>query len=101
MRELLIARGWLAIGFLGQGLFTLRFLLQWIASERARRSIVPQVFWWFSLAGGLVLFVYALHRRDPVFAVGQGSGLAIYSRNLFLIYRRRRVAGGAPASTSG
>lgn len=101
MKDLLISRGWLLVGFFGQGLFSLRFLLQWIASERARRSTVPQVFWWFSLAGGLVLFVYALHRQDPVFAVGQGSGLAIYSRNLFLIYRQRRVGGGSPSPASG
>jgi len=98
MKELLIARGWLVVGFLGQGLFTLRFLVQWIASERARRSTVPLMFWWFSLGGGLVLFAYALHRQDPVFAVGQGGGLAIYSRNLFLIYRQRRAAGGAPSA---
>ena len=101
MNELLIGRGWLIIGFVGQGLFSLRFLLQWIASERARRSTVPHVFWWFSLAGGLVLFAYALHRQDPVFAVGQGSGLVIYSRNLFLIYRRRRVGGDVPSTSGG
>jgi lipid-A-disaccharide synthase-like uncharacterized protein len=81
---------WIAIGFAGQALFTLRFLAQWIASERAHRSTVPVAFWWLSLAGGLVLFAYALHRRDPVFAVGQGSGLAIYVRNLVLIGRQRR-----------
>jgi lipid-A-disaccharide synthase-like uncharacterized protein len=101
VKDLLVSRGWLLVGFVGQGLFSLRFLLQWIASERARRSTVPQVFWWFSLAGGFVLFVYALHRQDPVFAVGQGSGLAIYSRNLILIYRRRRVGGGSPSPAGG
>ena len=81
---------WLAVGFAGQGLFTLRFIAQWIASERAKASTVPRAFWWFSLAGGLVLFIYALHRRDAVFALGQASGLAIYTRNLVLIGRPRR-----------
>ena len=68
---------WLVIGFAGQLLFTSRFLVQWIASERARRSVVPLAFWWFSLAGGATLLAYALWRRDPVFAVGQASGLFI------------------------
>ncbi|MFD1881939.1 lipid-A-disaccharide synthase N-terminal domain-containing protein [Paracoccus pacificus] len=76
---------WLAIGFSGQLLFTSRFLVQWIASERARRSVVPVAFWWFSLAGGATLLAYAIWRRDPVFAVGQASGLFIYTRNLMLI----------------
>ena len=78
---------WLGIGFLGQILFTSRFLVQWIASERARRSVVPLAFWWFSLAGGVVLLAYAIWRGDPVFAIGQGSGLVIYARNLILIGR--------------
>ena len=78
---------WLCIGFLGQLLFTSRFLVQWIASERARRSVVPLAFWWFSLAGGATLLAYAVWRRDPVFAVGQASGLLIYIRNLMLIGR--------------
>lgn len=81
---------WLAIGFAGQLLFTSRFLVQWIASERSGRSIVPLAFWWFSLAGGLTLLAYALWRRDPVFAVGQAAGLVIYARNLVLIGRQRR-----------
>ena len=79
---------WLAIGFAGQLLFTSRFLVQWIASERARRSIVPVAFWWFSLAGGATLLAYALWRRDPVFALGQATGLIIYLRNLILIGRQ-------------
>lgn len=83
---------WLLIGFSGQLLFTSRFLVQWIASERARRSIVPLAFWWFSLAGGATLLAYALWRRDPVFAVGQASGLVIYTRNLMLIGKDRRAA---------
>lgn len=81
---------WLAIGFAGQLLFTSRFLVQWIASERSGRSIVPLAFWWFSLAGGATLLAYALWRQDPVFAVGQASGLVIYVRNLMLIARSNR-----------
>lgn len=81
---------WLTIGFAGQLLFTSRFLVQWIASERSGRSVVPLAFWWFSLAGGVTLLVYALWRSDPVFAVGQASGLVIYGRNLVLIARHSR-----------
>lgn len=82
---------WLAVGFLGQLLFTSRFLVQWIASERARRSVVPLAFWWFSLAGGVTLLAYALWRRDPVFALGQGAGLIVYIRNLILIARGEKL----------
>ncbi|HEU4775081.1 MAG TPA: lipid-A-disaccharide synthase N-terminal domain-containing protein [Lysobacter sp.] len=82
---------WLVVGFIGQALFASRFILQWLASERARRSIVPTAFWYFSLAGSSVLLAYAIHRADPVFIVGQASGLAIYLRNLHLIRRRRLV----------
>lgn len=83
---------WLVIGFLGQALFSTRFILQWIASERAKRSVVPQAFWWFSLAGGLTLLAYAIHRRDPVFILGQAGGLFVYLRNLQFV---RRDAGEA------
>jgi len=75
---------WYVIGFLGQITFGSRFFVQWIASERARRVIIPKVFWYLSLLGGMALFAYALHRRDPVFAVGQGLGLVVYTRNLVL-----------------
>lgn len=81
---------WLGIGFLGQALFSARFLVQWLASERARRSIVPRAFWFFSLAGGATLLAYAIYRRDPVFIAGQGAGLFIYVRNLMLIRREIR-----------
>ena len=93
---------WLIIGFVGQALFTARFFVQWIASERARRSIIPHAFWFFSLGGGAVLLAYAIYRRDPVFILGQAAGLIIYSRNIFFITRDRRAtmattaAGGAP-----
>lgn len=83
---------WLGIGFLGQALFTMRFALQWLASERAKQSIVPVAFWYFSLAGGLVLLSYAIYRRDPVFIIGQGAGVFIYLRNLHLIRRQPRKA---------
>ncbi|QFT83930.1 lipid-A-disaccharide synthase [Halomonas sp. THAF12] len=83
---------WLAVGFLGQALFSARFLVQWLASERARRSIVPRAFWFFSLAGGVTLLAYALYRRDPVFIAGQGAGLFIYFRNLMLIRRETRFS---------
>ena len=76
--------GWYVLGFGGQLIFSSRFLLQWIASERARRVVIPQAFWILSLAGGVALFLYAIHKRDPVFAVGQLGGLFIYSRNLAL-----------------
>lgn len=83
---------WIAIGFFAQAMFTARFLIQWIASERAGRSVVPVAFWFFSIAGGSILFVYALSRQDPVFIAGQGAGLLIYTRNLVLIFRERRAA---------
>jgi lipid-A-disaccharide synthase-like uncharacterized protein len=90
---------WLVVGFLGQAFFSARFLVQWIASERARRSIVPIAFWFLSLGGGATLLAYALYRRDPVFIVGQGAGLFIYLRNLVLIYRESaRGAHGGPQS---
>jgi lipid-A-disaccharide synthase-like uncharacterized protein len=91
--------GWVALGFAGQIFFTARFLVQWIASERAGRSVVPLAFWFFSIGGGLLLFIYALSRRDPVFILGQGMGLFIYVRNLMLISRERRRMAAAPAES--
>jgi lipid-A-disaccharide synthase-like uncharacterized protein len=88
-----IPTGWLLLGFLGQAAFSARFLIQWLASERRRESVVPVTFWWLSLAGGALLLAYALHRRDPVFVLGQSAGLVVYLRNLALI--RRRPQGGA------
>ena len=86
---------WLAIGFGAQAMFSMRFILQWLASEKARRSVVPDTFWYFSFVGGLMLFIYAVYRMDPVFILGQGSGLFIYARNIYFIRRTRREA--APA----
>ena len=80
---------WVAIGFAGQALFSARFLVQWLASERAKRSVVPHAFWFLSLAGGGTLLAYALYRQDPVFIAGQGASLFIYARNLVLIRRER------------
>ena len=91
---------WLAIGFVGQLFFSGRFLVQWIASERARRSIIPTAFWLFSLGGGVTLLAYAIWRRDPVFIVGQGAGLAIYLRNLWFIREEKqaKLGGAGPAT---
>jgi lipid-A-disaccharide synthase-like uncharacterized protein len=86
---------WLGIGLLGQALFSARFLVQWIASEREKRSVVPLHFWYFSVGGGLTLLAYAIYRVDPVFILGQGAGLFVYARNLYFIYRSpARVAQG-------
>jgi lipid-A-disaccharide synthase-like uncharacterized protein len=76
---------WLTIGLLGQALFSARFLVQWIASERSRRSVVPTMFWYFSIGGGVTLLAYAIHRLDPVFILGQAAGLIVYARNLYFI----------------
>jgi lipid-A-disaccharide synthase-like uncharacterized protein len=78
---------WLVIGGIGQVLFTARFLIQWIASEIRKKSVVPKAFWWFSIAGGLVLLAYAIHKEDPVFILGQAGGLVVYLRNLIFLRR--------------
>ncbi len=85
-------RVWLAIGFLGQACFFTRFLIQWIASERRQRSVVPVAFWYLSIAGSLIVLSYAVWRRDPVFIVGQSVGLVVYFRNLVLLSREKRGA---------
>ncbi|MEZ5795569.1 lipid-A-disaccharide synthase N-terminal domain-containing protein [Albidovulum sp.] len=82
---------WVAFGLLGQLMFTGRFIVQWIASEKARRSVVPLAFWYLSMAGGLILLAYAIYRRDPVFVLGQSLGVFVYTRNLWLIYRAGRA----------
>jgi lipid-A-disaccharide synthase-like uncharacterized protein len=82
-------RIWLAVGLLGQALFAGRFVVQWLSSESAGRSVIPIGFWYLSIAGGLTLLAYALHRGDPVFVLGQGMGVSIYLRNLHLIQRER------------
>jgi lipid-A-disaccharide synthase-like uncharacterized protein len=81
---------WLVFGFAAQGMFFMRFVLQWLASERVKRSIVPETFWYFSFVGGFMLFVYAVHRADPVIMLGQLFGLVIYSRNIYLIWLHKK-----------
>jgi lipid-A-disaccharide synthase-like uncharacterized protein len=76
---------WLTIGFLGQAIFTARFLVQWMVSERRQDSVVPVAFWWLSLLGGVTLLAYAVFRRDPVIITGQSMGLVVYTRNLMLV----------------
>ena len=78
---------WLGVGFLGQAFFSARFLIQWIASERRGKSVVPRAFWYFSIGGGMTLLLYALWRRDPAFILGQGAGLFVYARNLYFVLR--------------
>ncbi len=85
---------WLVIGFLGQSCFFLRFLIQWIVSEKRKKSTIPVVFWYLSFAGAFSVLVYAIYRKDPVFIVGQSMGLMVYSRNLWFIYSRKRAAVG-------
>jgi lipid-A-disaccharide synthase-like uncharacterized protein len=83
---------WLVIGFLGQALFSARFIVQWIQSEREKKSVFPVAFWYFSIAGGVTLLAYAIYREDPVFIVGQLTGLFIYFRNLyFVVYERKNL----------
>ena len=81
---------WLGVGFLGQTMFFMRFFMQWLHSERQRRSVIPIVFWYFSLAGGVILLTYAIYRQDPVFILGQSTGILIYLRNLYFIQREKR-----------
>lgn len=88
-----IGNGWLALGFVGQALFSGRFIVQWIASERKKASVVPLAFWWLSLGGGSALLVYAIHRGDPVFIIGQAAGLVVYGRNLSLLRGSGRSLG--------
>jgi len=81
---------WLIVGFAGQAMFSMRFLIQWIQSEKARKSIIPRAFWYFSIAGSGTLLIYAIHIGDPVFMLGQSMGMFIYLRNLHLILRESR-----------
>jgi lipid-A-disaccharide synthase-like uncharacterized protein len=83
---------WVVLGFVAQAFFTMRFVVQWIASERARKSVIPVAFWFFSIGGGALLLVYALYRRDPVFIAGQALGLVVYVRNLYFIILTGRQA---------
>lgn len=84
---------WLGIGFLGQALFFMRFFVQWLASEKAKSSVMPVSFWYFSIGGGAILLAYVIYRKDPVLILGQGTGLLIYLRNLYFI-RKKTVSEG-------
>ena len=111
--ERAVLKPWVVFGFVAQFAFMMRFVVQLIASERKKRSYVPVAFWYLSLIGGAMLFVYALKLRDPVFVLGQGLGVFIYLRNLLLIYKRAgayrelqetrgdRTGSAGPASTAG
>jgi lipid-A-disaccharide synthase-like uncharacterized protein len=81
---------WLVLGFFAQTLFTARFIVQWLASERAGESVVPELFWLFSLSGSLLLLLYAIHKKDPVFILGQAAGIFVYLRNIHLILRKKK-----------
>jgi lipid-A-disaccharide synthase-like uncharacterized protein len=89
---------WLIVGLFAQIMFSLRFILQWVSSEKEKRSVIPPAFWWFSLFGGLTLLAYGLHRREPVLILGQAMGIVIYARNIVLIHRTQREDGQALAS---
>jgi lipid-A-disaccharide synthase-like uncharacterized protein len=82
---------WVLLGYAGQSLFAMRFVVQWVASERVGRSVIPVAFWFFSMGGGLLLLFYALYIRDPVFIIGQGLGLFVYLRNLHFVFRERKA----------
>jgi lipid-A-disaccharide synthase-like uncharacterized protein len=81
--------GWVLFGFLGQAIFAARFIVQWIMSEKKRESYVPIAFWYLSICGGIVLLIYAIYKKDPVFMLGQASGLIVYVRNLMLIVNKK------------
>ncbi len=83
-------RFFLIWGFAAQAIFAARFIVQWIASEKEKRSVIPMAFWYLSLTGGIMLFVYALYRKDPVFILGQASGLIVYIRNIVFRLREKK-----------
>lgn len=91
-----IDKTWLAVGLIGQVLFSARFIVQWLQSEKMKKSVIPSAFWYFSMAGGMTLLAYAVHRRDPVFIIGQATGLIIYFRNLQFLWRDRKGLAKAP-----
>jgi lipid-A-disaccharide synthase-like uncharacterized protein len=83
---------WIILGFIGQAMFTMRFFLQWISSEKRKESVIPVSFWYFSLGGGLILLSYAVHRMDPVFILAYLPGNFIYFRNLYFIYKKKKTS---------
>src|SRR5215472_4530097 len=93
LHEVFVAKfqWWVLLGSVAQVMFTMRFLVQWVASERAGKMVMPIAFWFFSIGGGLLLLFYALYIRDPVFIIGQGLGLFVYLRNLHFVFRERKA----------
>ena len=83
---------WLMIGFVGQICFSCRFIVQWLASEREKKSIIPVAFWYFSVLGGCTLLAYAIYKKDPVFIMGQSTGLFVYFRNLYFVKQEPKIA---------
>ncbi len=84
---------WLGIGLFGQLIFSARFIIQWLVSEKEKRSVIPVAFWYLSLFGGITLLLYSIYKRDPVFILGQSTGVLIYLRNLYLIQQERALRG--------
>ena len=82
---------WIGAGFTGQFFFTVRFIVQWLAKEKKKKSVVPEMFWYFSLLGSFVLLAYSIHKKDPVFIAGQSFGSVIYLRNLYYIFKEKRL----------
>lgn len=91
---------WLIVGFIGQFIFGLRFVVQWIATERARKSVIPVAFWYLSLVGTVITLVYAIYRRDPVFIASFSLNMVIYVRNLYFIHRKPPIGAAAAASSA-
>ena len=89
---------WMLVGFSGQGLFTSRFIVQWFKSETEGRSVIPIGFWYFSLGGGIVTLAYTIHLQSAPLILGKISGLVVYSRNLYLIFRERTAKRVSPAN---
>jgi len=84
--------GWVLFGFFGQFVFAMRFIIQWIVSEKKKESIVPLSFWYLSICGGVILLIYAIYKKDPVFMLGQATGLIVYARNLMLITKKKNIS---------
>jgi lipid-A-disaccharide synthase-like uncharacterized protein len=88
---------WVIIGFVAQAMFSMRFIVQLIASERRKTSYIPEAFWYLSIIGGAMLLCYAIKRKDPVFILGQSTGVIVYARNLYFIHQNKKKTAEAPA----
>lgn len=89
IEEAPINNTWLIFGLVGQFFFTMRFVVQWIVTEIRKKSVIPVSFWFFSLSGSAILLVYAIHRKDPVFILGQSFGFIVYVRNLYFVFKNK------------